>query len=69
MKSIGCNRSAHSKTGPHPGHQFDLILLNPHASAAAVTFLPSRQLVIDGLDINRQPGGQAVDDSRKLWSV
>ena len=47
----------------------DLILLDLHAPAAAITLLTAPELVIDLIDIDRQPGGQAFDNRDQRATV
>src|SRR5438132_7186000 len=50
---------------PNSAQDFDLILLDLHARAAAVPLLATPQLVIDFVDIERQTGGQTFNNRDK----
>src|SRR6185312_3656263 len=61
----GANRRASS----HAGQNLDSVLLDLHASAAAVALLPTREIDVDVLRGNRKAGGHALEDAHESWSV
>jgi hypothetical protein len=53
----------------YAAHDFGGILLDLHPAAAAVAFLPSLQLKIDFIEIDRHIAGKPFNNGGKLRSV
>src|ERR1051326_5798175 len=63
------DRRAECLAGADAGEEFNRVLLDLHPSPARVALLTARELVVDVVRGERQPGGHALEDAHEGGSV